>query len=180
MYISKNSEYGKPPAVVLDNPKFARNVSAVVRLASAFGFSQVWFSGNRVQIELDGAKRLPREERMKGYGDVELINTDYPFDAFKGYPIIGVELIEGAMPIQYMEHYPRSVYVFGPEDGSICKTWRKYCHQIVYVPVKHCLNLATTVSAVMMQRMLQVEDYYSLDEQRGFDNCSMVGCDGIG
>jgi tRNA(Leu) C34 or U34 (ribose-2'-O)-methylase TrmL len=178
MHISKDCEYGEGPAIVLDNPKFSRNVSAVVRLASAFGFPQVWFSGNRVMLDLESKDRLPREERMKGYGSVELINNDYPFDAFKGYPIIGVELTESATPISYLEHEPYSVYVFGPEDGSICKTYRSFCHQIVYIPVKHCLNLATTVSAVMMHRMDKLGDHFDLDEPRGFGNFEVHGMDG--
>ena len=58
---------GIAPAVALVDPKFPHNVGAAVRAASCYGVRQVWFSGDRVQ--LDGAKRqrLPREERMRGY-----------------------------------------------------------------------------------------------------------------
>jgi tRNA C32,U32 (ribose-2'-O)-methylase TrmJ len=63
---------GVTPAVALVDPKFPHNVGAAVRAASCYGVRQVWFSGDRVR--LDGVKRhrLPREERMRGYKEVEI------------------------------------------------------------------------------------------------------------
>jgi tRNA C32,U32 (ribose-2'-O)-methylase TrmJ len=74
---------GIAPAVALVDPKFPHNVGAAVRAASCYGVRQVWFSGDRVR--LDGAKRqrLPREERMRGYKDVEVRHADQFFDAFE-------------------------------------------------------------------------------------------------
>ena len=68
--------YGIAPAVALVDPKFPHNVGAAVRAASCYGVRQVWFSGDRVR--LDGAKRqrLPREERMRGYREVEVEHSD--------------------------------------------------------------------------------------------------------
>lgn len=172
MFISKKTSkhYGKPPAILLDRPKFARNLSSVVRLAAAFGFSQVCYSGSRVDDELSNAKRLPREERMRYSGSVELINTDYPFDLYHSVPVIGVDLLEGAIPMPDLQLPEVAVFVFGPEDGSICKAWRHHCHYITYIPTKHCLNLATAVSATLMKWMIDNDAYYKLDEARGFDN----------
>jgi tRNA C32,U32 (ribose-2'-O)-methylase TrmJ len=59
---------------VLIDPKYAHNVGMVVRLASCYGLSQVWFTGERVSLDISTKRRLPREERMKGYSDVEIIN----------------------------------------------------------------------------------------------------------
>ncbi len=75
---------GATPAVALVNPKYPRNVGAVLRSCSCFGVKQLWFSGNRVSLTPSGEKgyRLPREERMKGYKDVELRNFDYFFEQF--------------------------------------------------------------------------------------------------
>jgi hypothetical protein len=74
---------GRPPAIVLIDPKYAHNVGVVVRLASCYGLKQVWFTGERVSLDISFRKRLPREERMKGYADVEIINYDYPFEQFE-------------------------------------------------------------------------------------------------
>ena len=59
-------------AVVVINPQVPHNLGAAVRGASGCGVRRVWSSGDRVR--LDGAKRqrLPREERMRGYNEVEV------------------------------------------------------------------------------------------------------------
>src|ERR1044072_4372247 len=62
----------KAPAIVLHYPKYPHNVGQIVRLASVYGIEQVWYSGHRVK--LNGDERLPREERMRGYENVTLIN----------------------------------------------------------------------------------------------------------
>ena len=64
------------PAIVLHLPKYPHNVGQIVRLASAFGIAQVWYSGDRIREAL-GA-RLPREERMRRYQDVVLVNHPDP------------------------------------------------------------------------------------------------------
>ena len=72
--IGKNAvPVGIAPAIMLVEPRFPHNVGMVVRLASCYGFSQVWFTGDRVRLEMDRMGRLPREERMKGYKDVKMI-----------------------------------------------------------------------------------------------------------
>jgi tRNA G18 (ribose-2'-O)-methylase SpoU len=61
----------QPPAIILCNPKYPRNLGAVIRSASAFGIKHVLYTGDR--IELDEKERLPREERMRGYRDVRAV-----------------------------------------------------------------------------------------------------------
>ena len=105
---------GRSPAVVLIDPKYAHNVGMVVRLASCYGFRQVWFTGERVSLDISFRKRLPREERMKGYADVEIINYDYPFEQFESVVPVAIEVRKGAEPLHAFEHPPNAVYVFGP------------------------------------------------------------------
>lgn len=144
------------PSIVLENPKFPRNVSAIVRLASCFGIKQVWYTGKRMDEQLDGMSRLPREERMKGYKDVELIGYDYPFEFLtEGTPVV-VELLPGAVPLTYFQHPENAVYVFGAEDGGVSKALRVLSGNFVIIPSRHCLNLATAVSAVLTHRVTQV------------------------
>src|SRR5205807_1139423 len=61
---------GRPPAVALINPKYPHNVGAAVRACSCWGVPQLWWTGNRVTLDLPRGERLPREERMKGYRNV--------------------------------------------------------------------------------------------------------------
>jgi tRNA(Leu) C34 or U34 (ribose-2'-O)-methylase TrmL len=167
----KNTQpLGRYPAVLLTNPKYAANVGAIVRAASCFDAKQVWWTGNRVK--LDEGQRLPREERMKGYADVELRQFDYPFEHFKGATPIAIELLPNSECLCDFVHPENAVYVFGPEDGSIEPVFRRHCHRFVSIPTKHCTNLAAAVYLVLYDRM--IKHYQStgekpvLNEQRGF------------
>lgn len=143
---------GRSPAVVLIDPKYAHNVGMVVRLASCYGFRQVWFTGERVSLDISFRKRLPREERMKGYADVEIINYDYPFEQFKDVVPVAVEVRKGSEPLHAFEHPQNAVYVFGPEDGSVSKPHISHCHRFVVIPTRHALNLATAVATILWDR----------------------------
>lgn len=150
---------GKVPSIVLQNPHFAHNVSMVTRLASCFGIEQVWFTGNRVKVDLEQRKRMPREERMKGYSDVEIINHELPLEQFPpGTVPVAVEVRPNSERLQDFQHPENAVYVFGPEDSSIHAGTLTYCHRFVVIPTRHgyCLNLATAVSILLWDRMVKL------------------------
>jgi tRNA(Leu) C34 or U34 (ribose-2'-O)-methylase TrmL len=146
---------GITPAVALINPKYSRNLSQVVRACSCFGVKQCWFTGDRVQTELEGRTRLPREERMKGYSGVDIIHFDYFFEQFTDCTPIGIELIKGAEPMTTFKHPKNALYIFGPEDGSISKIARGFCHRFVFIPMHHCANLAATSYLTLYDRYLK-------------------------
>jgi tRNA(Leu) C34 or U34 (ribose-2'-O)-methylase TrmL len=144
---------GRPPAIVLIDPKYPHNVGAAVRAASCYGVGQVWFTGDRVQLVGERRFRLPREERMRGYQDVELRHADRPFDAFDRATVpVAVELRRDAEPLITFEHPDRAVYVFGPEDGSLDRSVLGLCHRFVVIPTRHCTNLAAAVYTVLYDR----------------------------
>lgn len=149
------------PAIVLHEPKYPHNVGQVVRLASAFGIAQVWYSGERIREAL-GA-RLPREERMRRYEDVALINHPDPLARLcsavpKASPV-AVELRPHSESLVDFIHPGADsppIYVFGPEDGSLSGPVVKRCHRFVVIPSYECLNLATSVAAVLYDRMTKM------------------------
>lgn len=136
------------------NPKNASNVGMVVRLASCYQYKQVWWTGNRVNLE--EGQRLPREERMKGYKDVDQIQFDYFFDQFQNVTPVAVEVREGSENLLDFVHPENPLYVFGPEDGSIPSVYLRHCHRFVVIPTRHCLNLATAVSTIMYDRHIKM------------------------
>lgn len=146
-----------PPAIVLIDPKFAHNVGAVARAASSFlGPSTVIYTGARVRMEIEQSKRLPREERMRGYADVTLVNHDYPFDLLVKEAVpVGVEILPGTANLAWFDHPDNAVYVFGPEDGGLPKAARHNCHFFVQIPGYHCLNLAAAVNVVLYDRVVK-------------------------
>lgn len=147
---------GVAPAILLIDPRFARNVGVAVRAASCYGLGQVWFTGQRVGFDLAGRGRLPREERMKGYRAVEVLHCERPFDQFpRGTVPVAVEVRPGAQPLFELEHPETALYVFGPEDGSLPRSVLRHCHRQVVIPTRHCLNLAVAVGTVLYDRALK-------------------------
>lgn len=169
---------GKTPAVILIDPKHSHNAAGALRACSALGAKQLWITGQRAIEDWLARGRLSREERMKAYGDVEVFFCDYPLEAFgsDATPVC-VEVLENAEPLATFEHQASPVYVFGPEDGSISKVFRRLCHRFLILPADHCLNLATAVVWVLGDRRVKRQlaglepirpSAETLDEQRGW------------
>jgi tRNA C32,U32 (ribose-2'-O)-methylase TrmJ len=147
---------GSAPAVALVNPKYPHNVGAAVRAAACFGIGQVWFSGDRVSLTSGKRRRLPREERMKGYRDVDLVHDDRFFDAFARDVVpVAVELRDGAELLPQFGHPERALYVFGPEDGGLTAVQLRHCHRVVVIPTRHCVNLAAAVYLTLYDRLVK-------------------------
>lgn len=140
-------------ALLLINPKYPHNVGAAVRAAACWGVETVLFTGSRVSLKRDDKfLRLPREERMRDYQDVKLLNVEKPFDMFPGLTPIGVEFTEGATKLPVFTHLDEAMYVFGPEDGSLNRVTLLQCHDLVVIPTMHCLNLGAAVNVVLYDR----------------------------
>jgi len=147
------------PAIIMYNPKYPHNVGAAVRACSCFDSNLIVFSGDRVSLEPSGKKgyRLPREERMKGYKHVKLINDEYPFNRFSKDVIpVAVEVRENAEILPHFIHPKNAVYVFGPEDGSIPQIYLKHCQRFLVIPSPFCLNLAAAINVVLYDRMAKI------------------------
>jgi tRNA(Leu) C34 or U34 (ribose-2'-O)-methylase TrmL len=145
------------PAIALYNPKYPHNVGSCVRALSCFGGRTLIFSGKRIPIE--GTKkdvRLPREERMKGYYDVTMLNDDYFFNRFnKDITPVAVEVRDNSESLVNFQHPENPLYVFGPEDGSLERVVLQHCKRFVVIPSKHCLNLAAAVNIILYDRLLK-------------------------
>lgn len=162
--------------LLLIRSKFPHNVGSAVRAASCYGAEHVYFTGSR--FDVGSLKRLPREERMKGYAPWTDLGTHVrPIDEVIGdrdMTPVAVELLPGSEPLHTFEHPENALYVFGPEDGSIPRGTRGVCHRFVHIPSLHCLNLSSATYIVLYDRMVKrvaagLEDPLSVDgESRGY------------
>jgi tRNA(Leu) C34 or U34 (ribose-2'-O)-methylase TrmL len=146
------------PSIILYNPKYAHNLGAAVRAASCFGAKAVLFTGDRVVFEPSKGKgkyRLPREERMKGYKDVEILKDEYPLNRFSNITPVAVEMRDNSEPLPIFQHPENAVYMFGPEDGSIPQVMLRHCHRFIVIPSKHCVNLSAAVYLVLYDRIMK-------------------------
>ena len=134
------------------NPKFPHNVGTTIRACSCFGVESLVWTGLRV--DPSKYRRLPREERMKGYKSVVFSNNQRPFYLFEDFTPVWVEVFEHSEPLTTFEHPENAVYVFGPEDGDVPQVIRRLCHRFVHIPAHFCLNLSAAVNVVLAHRLM--------------------------
>lgn len=157
-------------SIGLVNPKFPCNVGAAIRGASCFGAKNVYFTGYRIMRRLignydpikkkkfdDGKIKIPREERMKGYRDVQWKRDDRFFEQFDLSKVtpVAVEFSPNSEMLPYFVHPENALYVFGPEDGGLDKGTLEQCHRFVKIPTAQCLNLAVAVNIILYDRMFK-------------------------
>lgn len=151
----KEAVPGEFPAIIMHDPRDPFNVGAAVRAASCFGLSQVWVTGRRCAEKVWSQKRIPREERMKGFKDVDILLDDEPLKYFDEAVPVAIELLPNSENLLTFEHPEKAVYLFGPEDGSVPHSVRGLCHRRVFIPTKHCTNLAAAIYLVLYDRLLK-------------------------
>ena len=141
------------PAVIIIDPKYPHNVAAAIRACACFEVKSLVWTGERV----DPAKyrRLPREERMKGYKQVDFRRDERPFELLpKDCVPVCVEVFDSSEPLTTFEHPENAVYVFGPEDGRVPQVIRRLCHRFVHIPAHFCLNLSAAINVVLAHRLM--------------------------
>jgi tRNA(Leu) C34 or U34 (ribose-2'-O)-methylase TrmL len=146
--------------IILVNPKYTHNLAAAIRACSCFGVNKLTYTDSRLVIA--DKERLPREERMKGYKSVKWVRNDFPLNG-RGTPVC-VEVMQNSEPLTTFKHPIDAIYVFGPEDGSVPKTFKLNCHRFLHIPAHHYLNLAAAVNVVLAHRFMQLSPILPLDE----------------
>lgn len=154
-------------AVVLINPKTPYNVGSAIRACSIFGAETLRWTGKRI-TEAEGRRRagslahkdrLPREERLKDFTNVDwrMSSSERCVSglarARKLVPI-AIEVRDGSESLDQFLHPEDALYVFGPEDGSIPRGVLLACHRFVCIPTMNRtpLNLAAAVNVVLYDR----------------------------
>lgn len=133
----------------LFNPKSPENVGSVLRAAGCYGVNTVFYTG----VRYDRAKEFVTDTK-KVHQKIPLIGIE---DLQQVIPLgctpVAVELVKGAKPLPEYTHPERAFYIFGPEDGTLDKTVRAWCTDVVYIPTVGCMNLAATVNVVLYDRL---------------------------
>lgn len=179
VYGKNGKKEGRVPAVALVNPRFPHNVGAAVRAASCFGIEQVWFSGDRVHFAMEKKRRMPREERMKGFREVELRHFDAFYDQFENVTPVAVEILPQTESLFTFEHPKNALYVFGPEDGTLGGIHLQHCHRFVAIPTRHCVNLAAAVYLVLYDRARKLDPHATIHTTLAEDRRSFPDNDNL-
>lgn len=135
--------------IALHYAKHADNLANIIRCCSAYGINRVDVSGPRMVSALKESRH--RVFRHKDYKSVE-INLIDQLEFYEEYTPVAVEIVTGAQLLPHYRHPPKAMYIFGPEDGSVPSAILRKCHDVVQIPMKHCINLSHAVSTVLYDR----------------------------
>ncbi|MEG1456045.1 MAG: RNA methyltransferase [Comamonas sp.] len=135
-------------AIGLHRPKDALNMGEIMRAAGCYGVSLVAVAGARF--------RHTKTDTQKAWRHMPVLEVDdllavVPFDA----ELVAVEFIDTATPLPEFHHPDRAYYLLGPEDGSLPPELVAHCRHVVYVPTRHCMNLAATANVLLYDRLVK-------------------------
>ncbi len=153
--------------VVLINPHYDFNVGGSLRACAAFDVDILRWTGQRVPTKDEFrnlGRRLPREERMRGYKDhVDFDRADQGIITQLKHDHdlvpVAVEVRNSSESLITFDHPENAMYVFGPEDGSLTRGVLTVCHRFVHIPTHFCLNLAAAVNVVLYDRRAKAQLY---------------------
>jgi tRNA G18 (ribose-2'-O)-methylase SpoU len=127
------------------------NAGALFRSAHAFGAQFIFtiakdFSKHRgaAADTSDAAGSVPLYE-WPGIAEMVLPS---------GCKLVGVELVDEAIPLPSFRHPLIAAYVLGRERGNISPELLERCDFVVRIPTSFCINVATAGAIVMYDRTL--------------------------
>jgi len=130
----------------LHMPKTNVNIGSVIRAMGCWDVNFLALTGKRYKM---ASTDTMKAYRHKPVFQVEDLHEIIPYDCI---PVV-VE-VDGSVCLSEYKHPQRAFYIFGPEDGSICRKITSWCRDIIRIPAG-CLNLAAAVNVVLYDRTLK-------------------------
>lgn len=137
----------------IERPKTPANLGTLWRSAVCLGADFVFTIGDRYHRQASDTLGSPGHLPFFAYSDLDDFLTHRPHDA----PLVGVELADGAVPLESFTHPRQAVYLLGPEDGSLSKRAQEACQAVVSFSSRYCLNVAAAGSILLYDRHSKLE-----------------------
>ncbi len=128
------------------------NLGNLVRSAHAFGASFVFLVAAHYTVRSARSDTSLAESHIPIYDFAAAEDLRLP----RGCRLVGVELVDEAIPLPSFRHPLRAAYVFGPEKGSLSPAMLARCDHVVRIPTRFCINLAVAGAIVMYDRLLSL------------------------
>jgi len=136
-------------AVGLERAKLPVNLGSTFRSAVAFGAQYVFTVGARYPGHCSDTVRSWRHVPYFHWADLEDLQEHRPYDV----PLVGVEIVPRARPLETYVHPRRALYLLGPEDGGLSREAQELCGDVVQITTtEYCLNVAQAATVVLYDR----------------------------
>ncbi|WP_235856800.1 TrmH family RNA methyltransferase [Occultella glacieicola] len=143
-----------PLHVAIENWGRDFNIGSVVRTANAFAVAQVHIIGRR-RWNRRGAMVTDRYQHLRHHEDIEAFAV---WAATEGVPIVGVDNIEGSVPIEGRTLPRACVLLFGEESQGLTPAAQEASDVIVHITQygsTRSINAGAAAAVAMHQWILQ-------------------------
>ena len=132
------------------------NVGNLVRTAHSFGASYFFTIGSELKLrDMRQSDTSGAFDHMPYYEYNKFNDMDLP----RASSIVGIELVEDSIELPSFRHPMRSIYLLGPEMGSLSPQVQEKCDYIVHIPMKFCVNVGVAGALVMYDRMISMGSF---------------------
>jgi tRNA G18 (ribose-2'-O)-methylase SpoU len=135
----------------IENIKTGFNYGTLFRSANIFGASFIFVIGKRFKKQHSDTLCSERHLPLFEYDSFEEFYSNIPH----GCELVGVELIDNAIPIANFKHPARACYLLGAEDYGLSKKAVDACKDIIVLPGERSLNVSVAGSIVMYDRIIK-------------------------
>lgn len=143
-------------------PKTQENIGTLWRSAYCFGASYYCFGASYI-FTIGRKYKMQCSDTPKTNKHIPLFYFEDEEDFFNHLPhncrLVGIETPDIEHPEKYSlenyQHLERACYVLGNEANGLSKNLANYCHQILSIPSKWCLNVSVSGSIVMADRTMK-------------------------
>ncbi|NCC85300.1 MAG: TrmH family RNA methyltransferase [Clostridia bacterium] len=130
------------------NVKNESNIGTLWRSAAILGADFIFTIGHRYKKQCSDTMQTYRHVPLTAYDDFEDFKKHLPY----GCPIVAIEILENAIPLEKYRHRERCAYLLGAEDGGIPNEILSQCVDVVRLKGDVCMNVAVAGSIVMYDR----------------------------
>jgi tRNA G18 (ribose-2'-O)-methylase SpoU len=135
----------------IEAAKNSLNVGGLWRSAYNLGAAFIFTIGHRYKREPADVNKAWRHVPLWTFKNLADFKTHIPREC----RIVTVENNGKTIPLPRFVHPERAVYLLGAEDYGLSDEARALCKTAVVIPSKYCLNVATTGSIIMYDRLVK-------------------------
>lgn len=133
--------------------KNTANIGTLWRSANILGADFIFVIGRRYQKQCSDTMKTPRHIPLFQYEDWDDFIKHIPYDC----PVVAIELVENAIPLERYCHRERCIYLLGAEDHGIPPEVLKKCVDTVQLSGDYCMNVSVAGSIVMYDRQAKMK-----------------------
>ena len=140
--------------IALDSFRSLFNVGSVIRVCDAAGFQSVIAGGTLSKSSVSAEKTAMGADQWIPVRTTDDLASTLAGKKQQGYPVIGVETVEHAVPYNRFEWPDKGVVVFGNEEYGLSRHVMHICDHFVKIPMhgrKNSINAANSVAVIAFQ-----------------------------